>query len=176
MLWSAILKQVAGSKLLLKSKLFVDSEISEKLYADFDNLGISRERLELRSYVNNYAEHMHVYDEVDIALDTFPYNGTTTTCESLWMGVPVITLTAPNHRSRVSASILERINYGQWIANSNDEYVSKAVVLAHDLTQLADAKKAIRDVMISSDLCNEQKFANAIESTYRSIWRDLLLL
>lgn len=173
-LWSEVLSQVPNSRLLLKSKLFVDIEISDKLYSDFAALDIDSSRIDLRSYVNSYEEHMSIYDEVDIALDTFPYNGTTTTCEALWMGVPVITLTEENHRSRVSASILERIGYEQWVAESKENYVSTAVSLAENSAELQSVKSGLRSKMISADLCNEQKFTDAIELVYRSIWQDYI--
>ena len=96
-----------------------------------------RELTELVGRVPNVVEHLAQYGRVDIALDTFPYHGTTTTCEALWMGVPVVTLVGRTHASRVGVSLLTRVGAPQWIAETEEDYVRIAVELAGDLAGLA---------------------------------------
>jgi predicted O-linked N-acetylglucosamine transferase (SPINDLY family) len=116
-------------------------------------------------------EHLHVVAEADIALDTFPYNGQTTTCESLWMGVPVVTLAGAAHVSRVAAGILARAGYARWIANSESEYVQIATVVAGDLRKLSQTRVALRERLRISPVLDGRRLTHDIESAYRAMWR-----
>jgi protein O-GlcNAc transferase len=112
-----------------------------------------------------------VYGEIDIALDTFPYNGTTTTCEALWMGVPVVTLTGERHAGRVGASILSRVGLSDLVAVSPDAYLRATESLARDMGRLSLIRNTLRQTMISSSLCNGAGFAASIENAYRLFWQ-----
>src|ERR1700742_5126639 len=106
--------------------------------------GVAADRIELVGWLASAADHLALYDRIDIALDPFPYNGTTTTCEALWMGVPVVTLRGDRHAGRVSASLLTQLDLTDWIAGSADEYLEIAARLALDPVQLAALRQSLR--------------------------------
>ena len=112
------------------------------------------------------------YRRVDVALDPFPYNGGLTTCEALWMGVPVITCPAQTFASRHSLSHLSIVGLTQTIANNRDEYVELAAALANDLPRLAELRAGLRDRMAASPLCDGKRFANNLLHALRQIWRQ----
>lgn len=114
--------------------------------------------------------HLDAYNRVDIALDTFPYNGTTTTCEALWMGVPVITLSGNSHVSRVGTSLLSNVGLQYLVARTKDEYIEIAVKLAADVEKLQFLRKNLRDMMVQSPLTKSKQFIENLEQCYRKIW------
>jgi protein O-GlcNAc transferase len=122
--WSELLRQVPESRLILKSSVISDAETRQRLLSLFVQNGIVESRIEILPYLP-FQDHLSLYHQVDIALDTFPYNGTTTTFEAMWMGIPVITLTGEVHASRVGTSILSRIEFQDGIAASENEYIKK---------------------------------------------------
>src|ERR1043165_5730089 len=115
---------------------------------------------------------MRSYHRIDIALDTYPYHGTTTTCEALYMGVPVVTLTGPAHVSRVGTSLLTAAGLPHLAAPNPDEFINTAATLASDLPALQSLRRALRDRMKSSSLMDAPAYARAIESQYRAIWNS----
>jgi predicted O-linked N-acetylglucosamine transferase (SPINDLY family) len=116
------------------------------------------------------AAHLALYHRVDIALDPFPYNGTTTTCEALWMGVPVVTLRGDRHAGRVGASLLSQIGLTDLIANSVEEYVEIALALAGNPGRLDDLRGALRPRIAASPLCDRRAFARKMEGAFRTMW------
>ncbi len=114
---------------------------------------------------------MALYSEVDVALDTFPYHGATTTCEALWMGVPVVTLAGPVHVSRVGVSLLHAAGLAELIAESPQEYVRKAAELAADTGRLAALRGDLRERLRASRLTDAQRITASIEVAYRDMWR-----
>jgi predicted O-linked N-acetylglucosamine transferase (SPINDLY family) len=128
-LWSQILQQVKHSKLYLKSVAFRDPEFNTQFLNKF---GSVQKQLQLFHGTESFDDHLDFYNKIDIHLDTYPYSGTTITCESLYMNVPVITLLGPSHVSRVSGSILKQIQLSEFICQSDEEYVSKAIQLTKD--------------------------------------------
>ncbi len=167
--WARILAEAPEARLLLKSNHFIDPKACDYIKAGFADHGIEPERLELVPYKDSREEHHALYAQVDVALDPFPYNGTTTTCEALWMGVPVVTLRGDHHRSRVGTSILSRIGLDECVADDEDAYVSIATALARDTERRARLRNGMRDRM--APLCNAPSFARDMEAAYRSIWR-----
>lgn len=171
-LWASVLRSVPGSGLVIKNGSLKDQVVRERLYARFAVNGISRDRLDLRGPIYDIADHLALYNEVDIALDTFPYNGTTTTCEALWMGVPVISLAGSMHAGRVGVSLLSQVGLSDLIAESPQEYVRLATELAADTERVSALRTTLRDRMARSPLCNGEAFARKVESAYRGMWRN----
>lgn len=169
-LWSAILGRTPGSRLLLKSKVLAHDKIRENTLHAFEACGIERKRIELMDWRGEMSDHLDTYGLVDIALDTFPYNGTTTTCEALWMGVPVVTLAGKEHVSRVGASILAHAGLGDFIAEDDAAYVELAVSLAGDVSRLEALRQQLRTRMSASQLCNPVRSTRHVEAAYRSMW------
>ena len=169
-LWARVLKSNEGSCLLLKFKSGGDEEIRNMYLERFEKFGIDRDRIATCGWLQPPA-HLEIYKEVDIALDTFPYNGTTTTCQALLMGVPVITMVGKSHMSRVGLSILTRVGLEFFAASTPDEYVAKAVALAAKIDALATIRASMRKRMAASALCNRDRFAETIGQAYRQMWR-----
>ncbi len=172
-LWSKILTTVPSSKLLLKTKPLNDASIRKSCRDLFRRYGIEAERLVLKSHSPSLETHLSCYNEVDIALDTFPYNGTTTTCEALWMGVPVITLAGQNHAGRVGVSLLSRIGLSGMIAETEDRYVACASFLAGDIPRLTRFRKGLRGAVAQSSLCDGKTFTEKLEHAYREMWKNV---
>ncbi len=171
-LWCAILQRVPNSRLVLKNASFTDMPTRQPYYRAFEKHGIGRERLDFRGLHLELTDHQSVYNEIDIALDPFPYNGATTTCEALWMGVPVIALAGEWHAGRVGASILTQVELTELIASDSDDYVRIAVELAHDRERLLELRRRLRLLMTASPLCDSKSFARAVDEVYRSVWRS----
>ena len=169
--WAALLACVPNSQLLLKDKLFADAGNRVTFLNRLARHGISGERITLLGFVPEQGEHLALYSRMDIALDPFPYNGTTTTCEALWMGVPVISLRGDRHAARVGASLLTQIGMTELIATSPKVYVEIATKLADDQRQLNRLRQELRPKLKSSSLCDAPAFALKIEEAYRAIWR-----
>ena len=172
--WSRILREIPTSRLLIKGVNFEAPEFREtkaRFRDGFASAGIAESRVELRGHTATTAEHLGTYAEVDIGLDPFPYNGTTTTCEALWMGVPVITLEGDHHAARVGVSLLTRLGLPELIAETPERYVEIALALAHDPAGLASLRAGMRERMAASPLRDELGFARRFEATLRTVWR-----
>src|SRR5262249_10314205 len=131
-LWARLLREVPDARLLLKASQCKDPATRQRIAAAFAAAGVAGERLTVLPPHAATAEHLAVYGRVDIALDPLPYNGTATTCEALWMGVPVVTLRGERHAARVGASILTALGLERLIARTPDDYVTIAADLARD--------------------------------------------
>ena len=126
---------------------------------------------ELTPWIATKSGHLGAYGRIDVGLDPFPYNGTTTTCEALWMGVPTITLRGDRHSGRVGASILVRVDLVDLVAETRVAYVEKAVTLANDLDRLSELREGLRNKMKGSPLCDSDAFTRDVEAAYREMWR-----
>jgi predicted O-linked N-acetylglucosamine transferase (SPINDLY family) len=169
-LWSQILKSIPNARLVLKSGPLFDAETRELLEKMFVQHGISQDQLRLLSYVPSKYEHFDCYNSIDIGLDTFPYNGTTTTCEAMWMGVPVISLAGETHASRVGMSLLSDVGLSDFIAECDEDYLQKAVALANDLERLQSLRVSLRSMMSNSSLMDARSFTDSLEKAYRQMW------
>ena len=118
------------------------------------------------------TQYFEQYQGVDIALDPFPYTGGTTTCDALWMGVPVVSLAGKTAVSRSGLSILSNIGHANWVAGTIDQYLQIATHVAGDLNRLAAIRGSLRDEMKQSPLMDEKRFARDVESVYRRIWQN----
>jgi len=169
--WATILQELPSSQLLLKSTQSSCESVRHRLWLLFAGLGVGQERIRFANFSKSFTEHMGLYGSADIGLDTFPYNGTTTTCEALWMGVPVITLAGTRHVGRVGASLLSTIGLGECIAASEEEYVRRAVTLARDQERLGEFRETMRARIAASPLCDAPGFTRDLEDAYRTMWR-----
>lgn len=170
-LWARLLLAVPEARLLLKSRQLADEATGDRYRALFAGHGIAPERVELLATVPSLADHLALYGRVDVALDPFPYNGTTTTCEALWMGVPVVTLRGDRHAARVGTSLLTTLGLEALIANSPAEYVERAGSLIQDAGRLGAFRASLRDLMRRSSLCDAAGHARAMEKAFRAAWR-----
>jgi protein O-GlcNAc transferase len=169
--WAALLARLPKARLLLKGKQFADAATRASFLARLGERGVPAERVELMAWLPGAAAHLALYHRVDIALDPFPYNGTTTTCEALWMGVPVVARRGDRHAGRVGASLLGQIGLTDLIAGSAEEYVKIALVLADDPARLNDLRYSLRPRMAGSPLCDAGAFARKIEAAFRAMWQ-----
>jgi predicted O-linked N-acetylglucosamine transferase (SPINDLY family)/glycosyltransferase involved in cell wall biosynthesis len=157
-MWVEILKKAPSSHLRLKARTLTDNGVREELRKFFIERGIEAERLDFFGHTQKTVQHLCHYHHVDIALDSFPYHGTTTTCEALWMGVPVVSRAGATHVSRVGASLLEAVGLQELVCESREAYIAKAVELAGNPARLAELRSTMRDRMKNSPLMDGQRF------------------
>jgi predicted O-linked N-acetylglucosamine transferase (SPINDLY family) len=170
-LWSRVLAAVPGSRLLLKSARAGVPEAVERMHTAFAAHGIAAARIRLAPWRERRADHLAAYADVDVALDTFPYNGTTTTCEALWMGTPVVTLAGAMHMARVGASLLTHAGLPELVAADEAGFVAAAVALAHDGARRDALRKSLRDRLGASPLMDARAHTKNLEAAYRELWR-----
>lgn len=170
-LWADVLQAVPQSKLLLKAMSSNDSTAQDMIRNALEQRDIDPKRVTFADYRSTPASHLALYNDIDIALDPFPYNGTTTTCEALWMGVPVITLLGDRHASRVGASLLNAIGFTAGIAESPEEYVTTAKLMAENRSILKTTRRTLRDAVYNSPLCDNQAHARTLEDAFRATWQ-----
>ncbi|HEY8746403.1 MAG TPA: tetratricopeptide repeat protein [Tepidisphaeraceae bacterium] len=165
--WMEIMGKVPGSELIIHAG---EGAHRERVQGDFAQAGISPDRIHFVSRIP-ISQYMHQYNSVDIALDTFPYPGGTTTCDAFYMGVPVITLAGPTAATRGGVSILSNVGLTELIADSKERYVQIGVELAGDLSRLAELRSTMRDRMSRSALMDGAGFARDVEREYREMWK-----
>jgi len=165
--WARILEAVKRSRLLM---FCPEGSARERVRAFFGSRGIATNRVEFAGLASRW-NYLLLYHRIDIALDPFPYNGMTTTCDALWMGVPVLTLPKEMPASRAGLSLLSTIGLGELVASSEENYVQIAVDLAGNLPRLAHLRATLRPRMQSSPLMDAPRFTRNVESAYRSIWQ-----
>lgn len=170
--WSRILHAVPGARFIIKNKSIKDEPTRARFLALFREAGIPAERVDLIAWVPETEGHLSLYHRIDIALDTFPYNGATTTCEALWMGVPIVTLAGNRHAARVGVSLLTRVGLTDLIAQTPEGYVDLSVRLASDLDSLATLRAHLREQMARSRLCDGTGFTRDLEAAYRELWKQ----
>ncbi|KAL9428146.1 hypothetical protein AB3S75_030188 [Citrus x aurantiifolia] len=168
--WARILCAVPNSRLVVKCKPFCCDSVRHRFLSTLEQLGLESLRVDLLPLILLNHDHMQAYSLMDISLDTFPYAGTTTTCESLYMGVPCVTMAGSVHAHNVGVSLLTKVGLKHLIAKNEDEYVQLALQLASDVTALANLRMSLRDLMSKSPVCDGQNFALGLESTYRNMW------
>jgi predicted O-linked N-acetylglucosamine transferase (SPINDLY family) len=171
-LWGRVLSAVPGSRLLIKSFGVDDRWARLKFLSQFESAGVAPQRVEMLAYAPSRAEHLRLYNRVDVALDPFPYNGTTTTCEALWMGVPVVTLEGTAHVSRVGVSLLTAVGLPELVARDEDEYVAKASALALDVSQRGRLRRGLRERLMASPLGDAGDAGRRFGAAVRRIWAE----
>lgn len=170
--WSRILGLLPDSRLLLKGFSFSSGKTRAHILGLFETEGIHAERITLAGWHPEARGHLDLYGEIDVALDPFPYNGTTTTCEAMWMGVPVITYVGSRHSARVGASLLTAVGLQELIAASEDAYVDQAIRLAGDRPRLRRLRAELRDMVRMSPLFDANGAAREVERAYEAMWAD----
>jgi FkbM family methyltransferase len=164
--WAAVLRAVPGSRLLLKAYQLESSGARDHVRSVLRAQGIDEDRVLLEGWAAGFDDHLAQYHRVDVALDPFPYNGTTTTLEALWMGVPTITLACDRHAGRVGASLMTHVGLKGFIADSIERYVALAAFLASDLERLGRLRKSMRQALLASGLCDGARFTRELERVY----------
>lgn len=168
--WGKILQKLPQARLLLKSKPFAEPRIRNQMKAMLAEGGCDEERIELVGLVPFHYNHLQYYENLDITLDCFPYAGTTTSCEALWMGVPMVALRGDAHATNVGASLMNSIGYPELIAKDVDDYVRIAVELAKDPQRLASYRAELRRKMALSPLCDGKRYLRHVENAYEEMW------
>ncbi len=167
-MWAEILMRLPRSRLLVGRA--PDGYAQESLLRDLENAGVAASRIVFPPQVA-LDEYFNRFNEVDVALDTTPYSGCTTTFDTLWMGVPVVTLPRSSSLSRGTASILSAVGLREWIASTPEEYVRLAVEIALDQAALTEFRASSRKMLLRSPLMDEPRFARDVEDAYRRMWR-----
>ncbi|MEI7606595.1 MAG: tetratricopeptide repeat protein [Rhodospirillaceae bacterium] len=170
-LWAALLLRVPRATLTLKDWRLHYAEVRRHVEAEFASHGVVSDRLELLHWTPDLDSHLEAFHRLDVALDPFPYNGTTTTCEALWMGVPVVTLRGDRHAGRVGASLLTRVGLEELVAADEETYLMIAASLACDPGRLERLRRGMRERLRASSLCDADTFAHHVETAYRIMWR-----
>jgi predicted O-linked N-acetylglucosamine transferase (SPINDLY family) len=169
-MWGELLARTPGSRLMLKSiglnsvadRHWIDRAISAH--------GVDLSRVVILKPTATAAEHLACYDRIDVALDPTPYNGTTTTAESLWMGVPVLTLEGDRHSARVGSSLMRRVGLPEFVAALPEVYIAKAAMLAREgRSVLGPLRKSLR-ATAAATLCDDVRYASEFETALRSMW------
>lgn len=170
--WSLILQSVPHSRIFLKTNQLNDPMIREKTIRRFASCGVSHDRLLLSGTFASREEHFAAYNKVDIALDTFPYPGVTTSAEALWMGVPVLIMRGDRFMSRTAYSITHNAGLTGWSAADENDYIAKAVVIAADLENLASLRAGLRPQLLTSPLFDAPRFAKNFEEALWRMWES----
>ncbi len=169
-LWARVLKAVPGSSMLLKTRQLDNPEIRQRVRDRFAAHGIGADRLKLDGF-SSRTDYLATYQRVDIVLDSFPFPGGTTTAESLWMGVPVLTLAGTSFLERQGLGLLMNAGLPDWIAVDADDYVARAAAHAGDLPRLAALRMGLRQRVLNSPIFDAPRFAGHFEAALRGMWR-----
>ena len=170
--WSDVLAAVPGSRLILRTAALSDPETADRVRRRFTALGIAPDRLLMQPAVADYGEHLARYRDVDIALDSYPYAGGTTTVEALWMGVPVLTLKGDRYSARMGENIMHNLGMPEWIADSPDDYARRAASFAGDINALAILRRGLRSKLAASPMMDAPAFARNLEAAFRGMWQE----
>jgi predicted O-linked N-acetylglucosamine transferase (SPINDLY family) len=169
--WAEILSHVPGARLLIKARPFRVADVRRLWQAHFERRGVSAERLDLRPWTADAGDHLRTYAEIDVALDSFPYAGATTTCEALLLGTPVVSLRGDTVFGRYGASLLRATGFEQWVARDHRGYVDVAVALARGIDTLREQRSARARQAAASPLCDGRPRARALERAFRQMWQ-----
>ncbi|MCL2074836.1 MAG: tetratricopeptide repeat protein [Betaproteobacteria bacterium] len=169
-LWSRILAELPGARLILVAIGGKDSDTIRYFSGKFERYGVKPEQLEFRGYIAR-QKYYESYNEVDLGLDPFPFNGGTTGYDSIWMNVPFVTWPGEHLSARMGKAILDNVGLSELVANSADEYVDIAVALANDLERLKRLRADLRERMLNSPLLDGPRMAQSLEAAFSGMWR-----
>lgn len=167
-----VLAAVPGSRLYIKAAPLSETKFADAVRTRFAALGVSSDRLQLVGWLATNHAHLESYQQIDIALDSFPYNGATTTCEALYMGVPVVTLRGDRHAGRMGCSLLNAVGLSELIAADRHEFVRICKNLAADLGRLGALRNNLRARVEASALMDEPGFVAAVEQVFRGLFQE----
>lgn len=170
-LWAAIMNEVPESRLLLKDRSLNDETMRQRLLAKLTSHGIDNERVSLVGGTSRY-EHLNTCNQIDIALDPFPYGGGTTTLDTLWMGIPLVALLGKTSVGRVAAAILNAAGLKQFIARNKDEYKDIAIRVASDVNELEFLRQGMRERLTATPVFNATDYVELVEKAYRDMWQQ----
>ncbi|MDA1090884.1 MAG: tetratricopeptide repeat protein [Proteobacteria bacterium] len=171
-LWASVLNSIPDSRLRLKYRnWYGQASLCERLAEVFAGQGVGKDRLLFAADMDSFPEHLGRYGDIDIALDTFPFNGATTTYQALWMGVPVLSLTGDTFISRAAGSILHHAGLGELAVATPEDFIAKAQELAGDLERLRTLRAGLRERVAASPLCDAPAYARNVEAAYREMGR-----
>ena len=170
-LWARILLAVPNSRLYLKTGQLKDADVRAQTLRRFAAWGVAPERLTLGGTLGSTADHLSEYSKIDVALDTFPYPGVTTSVEALWMGVPVLSLHGDRFLSLSAKSIAHHAGLLDWVAVDKEDYVSKAVAFVSNLERLAALRNGLRKQVLASPLFDAPRFARNFEEALWGMWQ-----
>jgi len=171
-LWSKILLSIPNSKLILKNKDLDDNQTRKNILNSFKKYNIQEERLLLKGQSKTRKELLSVYNEIDIALDPFPFQGNTSTIEAVWMGVPVITLKGDRYLFHFGESINSNLNMKDWIAENQKEYISKAIKFSQDIDALSKIRINLRKNAEQSPVFDASRFAEHFSQMLWYMWKN----
>lgn len=169
--WAEILRRIPDSKLLLKSRQYGTKMFTDRIIERMKAYGIEKDRLIFEAE-STHDVLLDTYNKVDIALDPWPYSGGLTTCEALWMGVPVVSNQGPTFAGKHAATHLSNAGYNELVTDNWDNYISKAVSLASDITALSEMRKSMRSQVAGSLLCNGGEFGKNLAAAFREMWNQ----
>jgi predicted O-linked N-acetylglucosamine transferase (SPINDLY family) len=170
-LWCEVLRSIPTSRLLIYRHTLTPA-MQDQVLGEFAARGVSAERLLLQRAADVEQGFFGGYARMDVLLDTIPFCGHTTTCESLWMGVPVLTLYGERRAGRMSASVLTQLGLTDWIARTPRQFVERAARAAAEIPRLAELRQDLRRRMLSSPLCDCAGFTRTLEKAYGRLWRE----
>jgi len=170
-LWAKVLDAIPNSRLLLKAKQFDDQLVRESTIQRFAAQGVNSNRISLEGQEDR-QKYFEAYNKIDITLDPFPFTGGTTSVESLWMGVPLVTLAGHSLVARQGVGVLMNAGLSDWIAENGEEYVAKVVLFASDLDKLASLRAGLRSQVLASPLFDAPRFARNIENALWEMWNQ----
>ncbi|MEA2734286.1 MAG: hypothetical protein QOE14_737, partial [Humisphaera sp.] len=169
--WAQLLRRVPDARMIIKATALLDPIARQRMNDAFAAREVDPARLHVLGPLATAAEHLSIYARADVALDTFPYHGTTTTCDALYMGVPVVTLAGQTHVSRVGVSLLHTVGLEHLVAQTPQQYVEIATRLSEDREPLSRLRAELRPRMQSSPLFDGRGLAGEMESAFRQAWQ-----
>ena len=173
-LWSKILLSIPNSKLLLRCRELTSQKIVENTFERFKKYNINKNRLLLLGKAGTRKELLETYNKIDIALDPFPFQGYTSTCEAVWMGVPIITLKGNRYLFHSGESINSNLNMHDWIAKNYDEYISKAIKFSSNINELSKIRMNLRKIILQSPVCDAVRLTEHFSKMLWEIWEIFL--
>ena len=172
-IWAKVLTTLPDTRFVIKSRALRNPAMAMEFLDFFAQRGISRDRIELINYSPKLTEHWQALQKFDIGLDSFPYNGTTTTCDLLWLGIPSITRQGNSHVSRTTASLLNGLEMQSWVANTDDEFIQLCEEKSQAHSELIDCRNTLRTRIQNSSLGNSQKFILGYEQLLKDAWHSI---